>query len=124
MSLLMQHAGGREVIDIEKMRRDRVISRLLGWIPSDSALGDWDKRYGVEPADSISSGKVERTIQDGYLLVAKRTIGDMINEGKMGRDITLDVDATVIYADKKGAKYTYKGDKGFTPMLAFLDEVP
>ena len=43
-TILMQHAGGREVIDIEKIRRDRVISRLLGWIPSDSALGDWNKR--------------------------------------------------------------------------------
>ncbi|MCL5277134.1 MAG: hypothetical protein M1517_05085 [Deltaproteobacteria bacterium] len=33
---------------------------------------------------------------------------------------TLDADATEIRAEKIAAAYTYKGNKGFTPMLGFL----
>jgi len=37
---------------------------------------------------------------------------------------TLDVDTTVIEADKKEAQWTYKKVKGYQPILAFLAETP
>lgn len=35
-------------------------------------------------------------------------------------DYTLDADATGILGEKEDAKYTYKGDKGYMPMLGYL----
>ena len=35
---------------------------------------------------------------------------------------TLDVDVTVVEAEKRGAKVAYKGERGYQPQIAFLLE--
>ena len=37
-------------------------------------------------------------------------------------DYTLDVDAMQVEGEKAEARFTYKGDKGYMPMLGFLFE--
>jgi hypothetical protein len=54
-------------------------------------------------------------------------VRDMLNHRMMKRDktevYTLDADATGIVAEKADAFYTYKGDKGYMPMLGLLYEL-
>ncbi len=54
-------------------------------------------------------------------------VEDKLNHRMMKRDkteaYTLDADAMGIAAEKADAFYTYKGDKGYMPMLGFLYEL-
>jgi hypothetical protein len=40
-----------------------------------------------------------------------------------GADYTLDIDATQIVAEKREARYTYKGERGFMPLVGHIAEV-
>jgi len=58
-------------------------------------------------------------------LPASCTVGDWLR--RMGRDsrteYTLDVDATIIEAEKAKAGWTYQKEKGYQPLLGFLFEL-
>ena len=44
-------------------------------------------------------------------------------KGEEQTDHTLDIDATQIAAEKHEAHYTYKGEKGYMPMVGHLAEI-
>ncbi len=43
-------------------------------------------------------------------------------KGDAEKDYTLDIDATQIMAEKQAAKYTYKGERGYMPIVGHLAE--
>ncbi len=108
--LLMIHSGGRHLEDIRKIREDEGLKKVLGIkrVPTSDALGDWLRRQGRKGEEFVK--KINREIVSGYL---KR-------ENK--KEYTLDIDATVIEGEKAEALKTYKGNKGYVPILGHLEE--
>jgi hypothetical protein len=107
--LLMLHGGGRALEDLRQLREDAGLRELLGWerMPSTDATGDWLRRMGGGAGFS-NSGAVSRYLMEQGLRVEKRT------------EYTLDLDATQIVAEKQTAAWTYKGERGYMPLVGHL----
>jgi hypothetical protein len=113
--ILMLQAGGRCLEDLRELKREAGLLRLLDReaIPDPDTLGDWLRRMG-DPA----------TGQAG--LVGLGQVRDTLNARLLRRDghasYTLDADATLVEAEKRDARWSYKGVRGYLPMLGFLFE--
>lgn len=109
--LLMLYGGGRHIEDLREIRDDVALRRLIGLeeMPSLSTFGDWLSRCG-EKSGVEGIGRVNGD-------VARR----ILRKDQTQR-YTLDVDATVIEAEKQGAAWTYKKVKGYQPILGFIAE--
>jgi hypothetical protein len=109
--LLMLYGGGCHIEDLREIRDDVALRRLIGLeeMPSLSTFGDWLSRCG-EKSGVEGIGRVNGD-------VARR-----IFRKDQTQRYTLDVDATVIEAEKQGAEWTYKRVKGYQPILGFIAE--
>ena len=114
--VLMLQGGGRSFEDIRELKYEEGLMKLIhiDKVPDPDSAGDWCRRMG--------NGQ---TGQEGLNGLGK--VRDTLNHRIMQRDkteaYTLDADATGITAEKADAFYTYKGDKGYMPMLGFLYEL-
>lgn len=114
--VLMLQGGGRSLEDMRELEQEEGLMKLVGSnnIPEPDTIGDWLRRMG-----DIEAG------QSGLRGLGK--LRDTINQRILRRDgieeYTLDADATEITAEKAEAFYTYKGNKGYMPVLGFLYEV-
>lgn len=108
---LMLHGGGRSLEDLREIRQDGGLRDLLEMeqIPSSDATGDWLRRMG-DGAGLEGLASANRT------LVQRGLKRDGLNE------YTLDIDATQIVAEKQEARWTYKGERGYMPMVGHLAE--
>jgi len=110
--VLMLHGGGRSLEDIRQIRADQGLQEILplGRVPSSDAVGDWlrrmgSSRRGVEGLEKVNQRLLKRGMKyDGI------------------KGYTLDIDATGILAEKQAAKMTYKGYKGYMPMVGHISE--
>jgi hypothetical protein len=115
--LLMLHGGGRTLADLRELEREAALMRLLGQeeLPDPDTVGDWLRRMG-DPT----------TGQAG--LVGLGHVRDALTARILRRDriaaYTLDVDATLVEAEKREAAWSYQGVKGYMPLLGFLFETP
>lgn len=109
--VLMLCGGGRSLEDMRILRSDSGLLRLLevDAIPSSDALGDWLKRQG-DGKGLAGLGRVRRNLLRRILNNEERC------------NYTLDIDATQIVAEKREAQHTYKGEKGYMPMVGHLAE--
>jgi len=114
--VLMLQGGGRSLEDMRELKYEEGLMKLIDIerIPDSDSAGDWFRRMG--------------NLQAGQLgLKGLGEVRDKLNHRMMKRDkteaYTLDADATGIMAEKADAFYTYKGDKGYMPMLGFLYEL-
>lgn len=99
--------GAMHLEDIRLLMSDVAYQELVerrGY-PSADALGDWLRRYGGSDGE-INLWKVQREL----LKLSTEENG------------TLDIDATIIEADKGDARKTYKGIRGYQPLLGILAE--
>lgn len=109
--LLMLHGGGRSLEDLRKIRSDVGLREILGieTMPSSDATGSWLRRMG-----------------DGKGLDGLRKVNNIILRRALNRTdmskYTLDIDASQIIAEKYDAYYTYKGERGYMPMVGHLAE--
>jgi hypothetical protein len=78
-------------------------------LPSTDATGDWLRRMG------------EKAGLAGLAVVNQQQIRRALKRESL-TDYTLDLDATQIVAEKQEAKWTYKGERGYMPMLGHLAE--
>jgi hypothetical protein len=114
--VLMLQGGGRSLEDIRELKYETGLMKLIDIdkIPDPDSTGDWFRRMG-----NLKTG------QKG--LKGLGEVRDKLNHRMMKRDktevYTLEADATGIIAEKADAFYTYKGDKGYMPMLGFLYEL-
>jgi hypothetical protein len=108
--ILMLHGGGRRLEDLRVLRCDTGVLAVLGKkeIPSSDAVGDWLRRTGDNGLDGLAG--VNRTVIRRLLKRDDRS------------SYTLDIDATQIVAEKREAHYTYKGEKGYMPLVGHLAE--
>lgn len=112
----MLQGGGRSFEDLRELKYEEGLMKLIGnnKIPDPDSAGDWCRRMGDL-----------RTGQMGLKGLGK--VRDVINHRIMKRDerkdYTLDADAMGIAAEKAEALYTYKGNKGYMPMVGYLFEI-
>lgn len=113
--VLMLEGGGRNLEDIRELNNEEGLMKLIDRkiIPSPDALGDWLRKMGDREADYAG-------------LKGLGKVREVINQRILKRDgiegYTLDADAMEIVAEKEDALFTYKGNKGYMPMLGFLYE--
>jgi len=109
--VLMLHAGGRSLEDLRTLRADAgLLERLkLAAVPSSDALGDWLRRMGAGTGLE-GLNHVQRRVLDHVLATSDCTAH------------TLDIDATQVVAEKESARWTYKGERGYMPMVGHLAE--
>jgi len=110
--LLTLHGGGRYIEDIREIANDEAILKLLqiSAIPSSSAIGDWLRFVGDTHGGLAGLSHCNR-------IVLKRALK------KSGlKEFTLDIDATQIVGWKFEAEFTYKGEKGYMPIVGHIAE--
>jgi hypothetical protein len=109
--VLMLHGGGRSLEDLRQVRQDVGLRELLGLaeIPSADAVGDWLRRMGAGRGLS-DLAEVNRRFLRWALKPEERA------------DYTLDLDASQIVAEKREARRTYKGERGYMPLVGHLAE--
>lgn len=109
--LLSMAGGGRTIEDIQKLFHDQTLSRMLRLKSFDAdTLDKWLKRSSKTKATHLKN-------------IHQRFIRRLIAESDIN-EFTADFDAMAIEANKSTAEKTYKGFRGYMPMLGFLKEIP
>ena len=109
--MLMLNGGGRSLEDLRQIRDDQGLREILPLerMPSSDATGDWMRRSGVNGGLGCLAKVNRRALKRGLKY-----------DGIDG--YTLDIDATGIHAEKESAKMTYKGYRGYMPIVGHLAE--
>jgi hypothetical protein len=111
--VLMLHGGGKRLDDLRELKGEVSLRELLEMkeLPASSTVGDWLRRMGRGGRGLSSLERVNQHMVAEILKRDKRI------------EYTLDTDATVIESEKEEAKWTYKKEKGYQPLLGFLFEL-
>lgn len=111
--ILMFHGGGKKLEDLRELKGELSLRELLemGSLPASCTIGDWLRRMGQDDTGLSGLGKIN------HHLVREVILRDKHNS------YTLDVDASIIESEKKDAKVSYKGEKGYQPQMGFLFEL-
>ena len=111
--ILMLHGGGKKLDDLRELKGEVSLRELLEMkgLPASCTVGDWLRRMGRDGQGLLGLSKANQHIVAEILKRDKRT------------EYTLDTDATVIESEKEEAKWTYKKEKGYQPLLGFLFEL-
>ena len=121
--LLMLHGGGRSLSDLRMIARDAGLLSLLGIdaVPSTDAFGRWLRRMGGKGPGLPA---MERVIDRVVTVLGKRLRRRRRKAGEAPvREVTLDIDASQIVAEKEKAHWTYKGEKGYMPLVGHVREL-
>ena len=107
---MLLHSGGTRLDDMRCLRNDFTLLHLLDIprFPSSRAVGSWLHRVSKE--NDIA--KAQQAVNQHLL---RATLGKC-------KRVTLDIDATELIAHKSTASWTYKGNKGYMPMLGHIAE--
>lgn len=103
--------GGRHLEEIEGIKDDKGFRSLIKMehMPGSDTVGDWLRRMG----EGTGTGYVQRlndTLIRRYAAVSEH------------QEFVFDVDGTIIESNKGDATYSYKGNKGYHPMLGWLSD--
>ncbi|MBU2431927.1 MAG: IS1380 family transposase [Proteobacteria bacterium] len=134
--VLLQAGGGERMDDIEVLRQDGGLRRLLGRsVPSADAVGDFLHRFhDEEMVASIAAAEkaAEKKEEKSYIpeenaalrgLAAVTTgFARTAADPTRSRAATLDHDATVIDSHKEEAKAHYKHGRGYQPVAVVWAE--
>jgi len=106
----MLHAGGRRLEDLRELRAEQEVLKELGLesVPDAGTVGDWLRRQGEDGVAGLE--RVNREV-----IQKAREPG--------GEELTLDVDATEIEAEKREAKWTYNHAQGYMPLLGYVNGI-
>jgi Transposase DDE domain group 1 len=105
--LQMFHDGASELEDVNELSEDQALQKMIDIdsYPTSDAIGDWLRRQGQ--SDGV----------ENLWKVMKQLFVNM-----PGKNFTLDIDATIIEANKGDGVKTYKGIVGYQPMLGIMAE--
>jgi Transposase DDE domain group 1 len=106
----MLHAGGRRLEDLRELRAEcEVLERLgLEAVPDAGTVGDWLRRQGLKGAEALQR-------------VSQELLAECLQQEP--EELTLDVDATEIEAEKQEAQWTYHKVKGYMPLVGYVNGV-
>ena len=121
--LLMLQGGGRSLEDLRMIARDKGLLALLAIdaVPSTDAFGRWLRRMG---ASGTGLSALEPVL-DRVLAVLGKTLRKRRKKAGLPpvQEVTLDIDASQIVAEKALAQWTYKGEKGYMPLVGHVKEL-
>jgi hypothetical protein len=103
----MLHAGGRRLEDLRELRAEQDVLGALGLeaLPDAGTVGDWLRRQGEKGAAAIEQ-------------ISQKLITPCLESAE---EVTLDVDATEIEAEKQDAQWTYHHVQGYMPLVGYVD---
>lgn len=103
-------SGAQRIDDLDQMRRDAGLTRLLGRnVMAPSTAHDFLRRIRYDGLEGLAHAR-RRLVRR----IAKRT---------GTTTATLDCDASLFTSSGKDARMSYKGQRGYMPMLAFWEEL-
>lgn len=108
--VFMLHEGGNCLDDVRYIRDDKALRELMGLTeaPESDSIGDWLRRYGENNVGVNAVTDINRsTLSYG--------LGEL-------KPVTLDIDATLSSSEHKAAKKTYKGCRGYMPIVGHIAE--
>jgi hypothetical protein len=133
---LLQVAGGECKEDMERLRGDTGLGKILGYCPpSARATGDFLERFHNEEAlheqraEADAQGRLALLVEEnGPLQGLGRVLNGSVRAicrqyGDYPREATVDEDATIIESNKATAYSTYQGNKGYQPVVACWAEM-
>ncbi|CAC9515002.1 hypothetical protein [uncultured Gammaproteobacteria bacterium] len=102
--ILSQHEGAQCLDDTTHIAKDKALRLITNQsVPTPQAIGIWLRRLDKDNQGIKALQKVNKT-------VLKATLNHCKN-------ITLDIDASEVIANKANAQWTYKKHKGYMPMI-------
>jgi len=108
-SLVLNLAAGGDTLDeVDLLRKDPGLNRIIGDISAPNSIGEFLRRF-----DRSALYKLARISSHIALENVKR---------KGLKELTLDIDSTLIEANKMLAHTTYKGFPGYNPLLIWIAE--
>jgi hypothetical protein len=118
-TVIMLHTGGVHFSDLDIMSEDETLKNIhnITAMPHSTTVGAWCKRHGGDSGLDIprsSTLKQLEKINSSILLKGLRK--EKISE------VTLDIDATMIGAEKEESGWTYKKFKGMSSLMGFIAE--
>jgi hypothetical protein len=102
-------SGGVALDDIDVLRRDEGLQRLVSGIPAANTLGEFLRRF-----ENRTLWALGRIVLNAAVMV--------IRSLKL-KEVTLDVDAFTVESQKANAAWNYNGELGFTPIMVSCGEL-
>jgi hypothetical protein len=134
-SLVLLHIDGGDCMDdIEALREDAGIPRMLGYTPPGTrCLGDFLESFhdqalvdqaqeAATRAQMLAFIPKETPALEGLAQVQREMARACAAKSAPETCATIDQDATIIESFKKAAKWTYEGTRGYQPMVAVWAE--
>jgi len=135
-SLVLLHAAGGDCMqDIEALRQDSGVTKMLGYAaPSQRCVADFLESF--HDPENVSQARAEAQRQEHLSFIPEETSA-LSGLGEAARGIvraiagrsknpqtraTVDQDATIIESRKREAQWTYEGTRGYQPMVAMWAE--
>jgi len=109
--LMLFLLDGQYMEDIRKVKLDRAMRKLgkIKTIPTPDAIGDWMRNLSDIKINALAALHQRLTKKFLKLVLRKEHI--------------LDIDAFGIFSEKDSAKYTYKGETGYMPIVGHLADL-
>lgn len=132
--VLLHAAGGDCKEDMEKLRADSGVAKMLGYeVSSARSVGDFLELFHDGEKIDEARGRAARQRRLAFIPEESSLLSGLqrIQEGsvraiaKRGQDLrvaTIDQHATIIESEKREAEWTYEGTRGYQPMVALWAE--
>ncbi len=116
LSSLILSGEGR-YSNIDRLKKDETVKTIWGInnIPYSTKIGEWFLRNGKSNGD-FATGKTKKIIDDISLDLAIKALKE-----KNIKEAIFDADVSLIEANKKESKKTYKGFRGMGSLLGFVN---
>jgi hypothetical protein len=124
--LALWAAGGERAEDLDQLRQDGALALLLGHaLPAAQTARDFLAQFHEDDVPLLQAGRAsvpgESLALHGLAKANAELVLDL-QARKPKQVATLDVDATIIHCDKRAARRTYDGHRGYQPVLALWAE--
>lgn len=120
-------SGGRSLSDWDYLKTESGFARMFGLVPSVDVLERYLERLAVTELTSHVSDSEENQGRAGYTTLLEDLHHDLIRRAwkNLGcpKQLTLDIDTTIIETDKSDALYCYEKVKAYQPMNAYCPEL-
>lgn len=120
-------AGGERCEDLDRLRQDEALAVLLGHaLPPAQTARHFLEAFHEEDLPLLQAGEraqvpAESALLEGLGAVSGQVVA-YLQQQQPACEATLDVDATILESDKRAAKPTYDGRRGYQPVFVLWAE--
>jgi len=124
--LALWAAGGERAEDLDQFRQDRALALLLGHdLPAAQTARDFLAQFHADDLPLLHAGVSVVPAESAPLQGLAKANAELVLDlqcRRPARTATLDVDATILPCDKRAAKRTFEGGRGYQPVLVLWAE--